>query len=140
MADVNLTISQDIVKPIVEAKIKEAIILALGGGEKVVEGVINTVLHQKVNSEGRLSQYSSDNKHSWMDVVITETIKNMVKEQVKELLQESSVEIGKALKKKLKSEAGSNMLAAAMIDGFNKSFETKWSSNVDIKFSKNLND
>jgi galactokinase/mevalonate kinase-like predicted kinase len=138
--NVSLTISQDIVTPIVEAKVKEAVLAALGGQDKVVETVINTVLKQKVNFEGRLSQYSSDNKYSWMDVTISNTIKDMVREQVKELLQESGETIKKYLKKQLKSEAGSNLLAQAMIDGFAKSFESAWSSKVTVDFVKDFKD
>ena len=134
--NVSLTISKDIVQPIVESKVKEAILAALGGSEKVVELAINTVLHQKVDSEGKVSKYSSENKHSWMDIVITKTIQDVAREQVKEILAESSLEIMKALKKQLKSDAGSSLIAAAMLDGFNKSFESKWESKVKVTFEK----
>jgi len=90
MSDVNLTISKEVVTPIVEAKIKEAILLALGGGDVLIDKVVNNILTQKVAANGTVSNYSSDNKYSWMEIAVTNSINNAARLAIQEVIAKSS--------------------------------------------------
>lgn len=139
MGDVQLTISKDIVQPIVDAKVKEAVLAAMGGSEKIVEVVIDRILQQKVDKDGKVSSYSSDNKFTWMDIVITNTIQEEVRKHIKEMIIEASDGIKEALQSKLKTKAGTNQFAQALLDGFTNTFESNWRSTLQIQFNKETN-
>lgn len=132
--DVSITVSQEIVAPILEAKIKAAIAHAMGGEEELLNKVLNTILFQKVTSDGKLSQYSSDNKYNWFDVIITKTIQEQVKEAVIEEVKLQSDVIKDFVKGQLKTAKGSSAVAEALVDAMNNSFANKWTSKFEINF------
>lgn len=133
--NVSLTISKDIVNPIVEAKIKEAILAAMGGKEELVEKVVASVFSKKVNKDGRISSYSSDNKYTWLDIIVTNQIEAAVKEEVQKMVKENSVHIVKAVKKQLTTSSGQSMVAKAMLAGLEGTLQHAWASKIEIKFT-----
>lgn len=132
MSDVQLTISKEVVAPIVEAKIKEAILGALGGKESVIEKVVNEILNKKVSSNGTLSSYSSDNKYSWIDIVLTKTIQEQTEAAIKEHLATASIPIKEAIIKNLQSKKGAEMAAQALLSALNGTFQSSWTSSIKI--------
>lgn len=132
--DLSLTVSKELVIPILEAKIKAAIATAMGGEEELLDKVLNSIINQKVDKDGKISSYSSDNKYSWFDVTVTKTIQQQIKESIIEEVKEQGDVIKEAVKKFIKSSAGSNLIAQAMVDGMNKSFESSWMTNFKIDF------
>ncbi len=137
MNDVSLTISKDLVAPIVEAKIKEAILAALGGGEEVIAKVLDQIMLKKVNENGVVSSYSSDNKYNWIDIVLTKQVKEIAEVAIKEEIAKSAEQIKNSLAAKLKSKQGSDMVAKALLDGLNGTFKNSWSSKMSFDFSPN---
>lgn len=132
MSDVQLTISKEIVAPIVEAKIKEAILAALGGKESIIENVVNQIITKKVDSSGKVSSYSSDNKFTWIDIVLTKTIQEQAELAIKEHLVNCSKQIKEALVKQLQSKKGSELAAQALLDSLNGTFKSNWQSSIKI--------
>ena len=133
MNDVNLTISKDIVNPIVEAKIKEAVLGALGGTNELVAKVVDQIINQKVTEEGKLSNYSSDNKYTWLDVIVTKQLKEAVKEELVNQITESSKQIKEALITQIRTKKGSNLVARALLNGLEGSFKNAWRTKLEIK-------
>jgi hypothetical protein len=136
MADVNLTISQDIVNPIVQAKIKEAVIESLGGVDILIGKVVDNIIKQRVDKDGKVNSYSSENKFSWMDVVLTQQIEKAAKESIIEVISEQTQNIKDELIRQLKTKKGSNIVASALIDSMNGTFVNNWSSKLSIEFKK----
>lgn len=120
MENVSLTISKDIVNPIVQAKINEAIIAAMGGHEMLIEKAIKTILYEKVNKDGNRSTYNSDNTYTWIDVVITKQIEEAVKESMKALLSDKKDQIKEAIMRQLSSKKSIEAYAAALLDSATK--------------------
>ena len=137
MSDVQLTISKEIVNPIVEAKVKEAILAAMGGADQIVENAVKGILTQKVNSEGKVSNYSSDNKYSWIDIILTKQIKEYAEQAIKETLGKNSLVIKDELIKQLQSKKGSSIAAKALLDAMSGSFSKNWRSNINIELLQN---
>jgi hypothetical protein len=137
MSDVQLTINQSIVTPIVESKIKEAIIEALGGTQTLIEKVVNQILTQSVNSEGKVSTSSYDNKYKWLDVMVTQTIKTAAEQEIRNQLTSASKEIKEAIIKQLQTKKGSDLAARAILDGLSNAFKGNWKSKIDITLSPN---
>ena len=133
---VNLQISKDIVNPIIAAKVQEAILEALGGKDKLVENVINNILYDKVNDKGVKSSYSSDNKFTYLDVLVTQQIGLAVKQELENIIKEQSSVIKESLLKHIKTKAGSDKVAKALLDSFTGTFPNSWRSSIEIKFTE----
>ena len=132
--DLSLTVSKELVVPILEAKIKAALTAAMGGEQEILNKILDSVIHQKVNSEGKIGHYPSDNKYDWFDIVITKTIQDEIKESIKEEVKLQGKVIKDAVRKYLKTASGSNAIARALVDGLEKSFENNWRNKFNIEF------
>lgn len=133
MSDVNLSISKEVVTPIVTAKIQEAVLTALGGKEDLINMVVDHIINQRVNSEGKVDSYSYNNKHSWLDIVVTKQIQTLAEQAIKEQLIEASTEIKESIVRHLKTKKGADLAARALLDGLNGAFSSAWRSKVEVK-------
>ncbi len=132
MSDVVLSIDKGIVTPIVEAKIKEAVIAAMGGRDTLIEGVVGRILTQKVDATGKVGSYSSDNKYSWLDVVLTQTIQKAAEAAIKEELDKASAQIKDAIIAQLQTKKGASAAASALLGCLSGTFKHSWTSKVAI--------
>lgn len=131
--NVSLTISKEIVQPIVTAKIQEAILSAMGGQDELIKKVVNQVFNQKVNEAGNISTYSSDNKYTWLEVVVTNTLKKATEEAMKEILATKKDVIKAEMIKQLSSKKGLESFAASLIDQTTK-ISDRYYSKVEVQF------
>ena len=67
--NVSLSISKELVNPIIQAKINEAIISALGGQDELIRKSVDAIMNTKVNDQGKVSSYSSDNKYTMLEII-----------------------------------------------------------------------
>lgn len=120
---VNLSIPQEVTQPIVAAKIQEAVLAALGGADKIVEGIIHRICNEKVDPKtGKKPDYSSTPTVSWMDYQVTGIIEKAVAEELKRQLDAGAVPVKDALIKVMQSKAGSSKLADAMLASITGAF------------------
>jgi ABC-type Zn uptake system ZnuABC Zn-binding protein ZnuA len=132
----SLQISEDLVKPVIEAKIKATIIEALGGKDQLLEGIMKQVFNQKVSDKGTVSSYSSDNIYNWFDVVITNILQEEVRKAVVEAIKLNSEEITATVEKYIKSNKGTSQIAKALVEAMNGTFSNSYRSNFKIEFEK----
>jgi len=133
--NVNLTISKDIVNPIVQAKINEAIIAAMGGGQELINKVVTSILNEPVASDGKKSNYQSDNKYRWIDLAVTSQIQAAVKEAITEILSSRKDEIKQAIVKQLSNRKGIEQFAEALLNGTAKLSEL-YRQTINVNFDK----
>jgi len=133
-SNVSLTISKEIVTPIVDAKIKEAILLAMGGGDALISKAVTEIFTRKVSEKGTVSSYSSDNKFDWVDIVVTNQIKEAVKSQMELVLAESQEKIKKEIIKQLSSKKGIEQFASALLDASTTKIGERFYSNITVEF------
>lgn len=131
---VNLTISKDIVNPIVEAKIKSAVIAAMGGTDEIIEKVVNNILYQKVDSKGQVSTRNYETT-TWLDFMVSRKIEEAVKIELTNVISTSASNIKDALIKNLQSKKGSNDVAKAMLDGLLDTFKNNWMSKISVNIN-----
>lgn len=132
--NVSLTISKEIVTPIVKAKIEEAIIAAMGGTENLIALAVNEVLNKKVNIDGGTSNYSSENKYTWLEVNVTKVIKDSVKESMKEMLEVRKEDIKKEMMKQLSSKKGLEGFVTGLLLGTHEASKSyRQTINVELK-------
>lgn len=135
-SNVSIQISKEIVNPIVEAKIKDMIVEALGGKDRLIENVVSNVLGTKVDSTGKVSSYSYDNKFSWIEFYFSEQIRDLVREEMKIVIKEQATLIKGAIAKQLRTQKGINSLASALINAMDKTLENAWTSDIKIEFNQ----
>lgn len=107
MADqgmVELKIGNDVIAPIVESKIKMAVIEAMGDKNTLIEQVVGRILMDKVDSAGNKSSYSSDNRYNFIDVVLRMAIEKACKEAVAQFIQEKSETLRAEVEKQLRTK------------------------------------
>lgn len=131
---VNLTIPQNVTQPIVAAKIQEAVMAALGGADSIVAGVVKQICETKVDSNGKVSSYNSDNKFTWMDFHVTEVIQKEVKAAIQEQIKVGSEAIKGELIRQLQTKKGATKVAEALLSSLEGTFSNGWTSKIDVLF------
>ena len=130
---VNLGINKELITPIVEKEIKAAIVAALGGADSVIEKVINQIMYQKVNHEGKVSSYSGDNKYTFIEIVLTNQIKDAIAEELKRQIGEKAEPLKKAITKNLRNDKVADKLADALLSAFAQTVDSNWRSSINIE-------
>lgn len=121
---VNLSIPKEVTQPIVAAKIQEAVLAALGGADRIVEGIVFQICNKQVDAgTGKEPQYSSDKKVSWMDYHVTSIIETAVHEELKRQLDAGAVQVKDALVKIMQSKQGASKFADAILQSLTGAFK-----------------
>lgn len=130
---INLGISPELVKPIVEKQIKAAVTEMFGGADAVIDKIVTAMIHQKVDARGNVSNYNSENKYDWFETVFSKYIKEAIEEELKNQMKSMAAPIRKALIKKIRSEQGASLVADALISGLNGTFDQAWRSDISVR-------
>jgi hypothetical protein len=132
---VKLEVSNDVVRPIVEAQIRAAIVAEMSKNpQKLFDAMVMEALQFKVARDGRMSQYSSENNFSWLSIQLANVVREEAKRAVEEMIAENRDKIKNAIKKELQKENNANQLAAAVISGMTHHLKCKYTNHIDIRF------
>jgi hypothetical protein len=132
MSDLNIQLNENLVKPIIEEKIKLAIIESFKGQYKLIENVIYTLMDTKVDSDGKRSSYSSDNRYSLLDILIRKELEKKAEELIKIITNECIPDLEKELRKILTTKKFADSLAGAVLNS------VKGKDYFSIKFNVSL--
>lgn len=127
----NLSINKDMLTPVIEEQVKTMMAEILGGKEAIVDKVITQVLRTNVDSSGRPSSYSSDK--TYFEWLLKDEITKAVKELISEEIKAKTSAIKNAIKKQMKTEAGSSKIADALLNGLNGTLQNSWASEFKIE-------
>ena len=130
MGDIaNITLSKDLIEPIVMAQLQASITSALGRSDLLVAQVVQTIMNSKVDSEGKPGRgYSSDTTLiSWM---ATNAIKGAAHEALKEWFADNKDELKKQIKAAIQKNCKG--MAEAFVLNMTKSVETTLTSKVEV--------
>jgi hypothetical protein len=130
----SIQLSPELFKPIIEQHIKNAMAAALGDPTKAIEAIVNQCLSQKVDSSGRVSNSSYDNKHNFMDIVFRNMIQEVTKVEITKWAAENTEIIRNAIVKQISTKKGIDSFAKAMIDGVVKCMENTYKVHVEMNF------
>lgn len=133
MADtVNIELSKDLIKPIIETKIKGAMIEALGNTPDLINAVVHQTLFSKVDSTGKPT--TGYNAQSYIDWMLRDSITQVCREAVREILQEKREELKAAVMKQLDKKATQDAMAKAMLEGLVGATKTSWRIATEFRF------
>lgn len=132
---INLGISPEVIKPIVDTHIKALIVDALGGTQDLVSKAVEGFLMTKVNKDNGRVDGSNYNTTTLFNYYFNTLMAESVRESIKEILVENKDQIKEAVKKSLIRKKG-DRFADAVVDCITGTFENNWRSNVKIELSK----
>ena len=130
----SLSISKEMLTPVIEQQVKAMMTTILGGQEQIVDTIIKRILETKVGSDGRPTSYS-DGK-TYFEWLLKDEITKAVKELIAEEMKSKVSNIKKAIKKQIQSETGATLIADALLNGLNKTCENSWRSTFKIELQQ----
>ena len=71
-------IPRDVIEPIIQAHVSQAVLSALGDRAQIITEVVRQVLEEKVDSAGHKSNYN--NSQQWIDWVMKQTVRKAITE------------------------------------------------------------
>ena len=134
---VNLKVDEDLIVDVINKQIQSAIVTQLGNKSEIVGQAVAYALSRKVDSSGRVSQYSSDNTHDYLDVMSSNAIQDAAKEALQSWLKESTKKIKSAVLKELKKPERQQSIAKSFADAVEDSLNCSWNMNCSIAFKEN---
>lgn len=130
----SLSISKEMLTPVIEQQVKAMMATILGGQEQIVDTIIKRILETKVDSNGRPNSYS-DGK-TYFEWLLKDEITKVVKELIAEEMKSKVSNIKKAVKKQIQSESGATVIADALLNGLNRTCESSWRSTFKIELQQ----
>lgn len=129
-----VAIPNDVIQPIVQARVQAAVVEALSAHKQLVEQAVAAVLTMKVDSDGKPSNYSGYNTCTLMEHLAKKAIADAAKEALAEYLVAGKEGLRARVKKEL--EKKSSLLATALVDGFHKSIESTYGFKIEISLKE----
>ena len=131
---VKLEVSDELIRSIVTKQVSAAILTAMGGREEFLEKIVTAVFTTRVNNEGKITGYSSDN-YQWLDVLIRQMIQEAARTAVKCWIEQNKPLLEKAVLKGFQGQ--SKQMATAFATGLLQSIQSSWQFKVDVNFNSN---
>lgn len=128
---VSLQVSPSVVKEIVQTQVATEVVKALEGKEGLIERMVTEALSFRVNSEGKISSYNSDNKYSWVDVMVGAAVREVAKQSVMDFIAKSKDKIESAVQAELKKQTKG--IVAAFMNCILESAKNSYNIKVDVK-------
>lgn len=104
--------------------------------DKIVSGLVNTVLETKVNEDGRISNYSSDNRYTLLELYVNKIIREVVKEELKKLVEEKRPQMQEIIRKELNKKAVLNKFVDAFLTKNIDNLDSDWRTTINIDYEK----
>jgi len=129
MSDVNLSISQEVVRPIIEAKIQAAIVAQLADSGQLLQAVVTRVLQQKVDVNGKPDGYYDKNL-TYIQYLCESCIRQAATAAVVEAAEKMKPELQKAIVKEIQKRATG--LASTMVDYFEQATKSSYNIRANV--------
>ena len=129
---IDIKVSEDLVKGILESKVQAAITEALSKDQGIVESVVHAALSCKVNADGKRSTYDSENKFTYLDALCKKTIQAAAESAIKKWAEERQKSLEAEFLKQLQTKKTSSMIVKACVSGLVEATKSKWNFSVNF--------
>lgn len=127
----SLNIDDNLVRPVVEKEIEAAIVRELEKSDQLIPKLIRSVLYQKVDYEGRPSNYSSDKNRTYLDYTFEQAIKSATKAAINTWVENYKDEFESLLEKEIRSPKSG--LSKSILEAFTKTVTDHWRFTVNVE-------
>ena len=131
---VSLSVSNEMVRSVLDQQISAAIVAALGDSDRLLENVVSLALNQKVDKDGKPCGYGE--KYAFVDVMAKHSVQDAAKEAMKTWLTENSEKIKEAVIKEMKKPKRVNSIAKAFADAVENSIKLGWTLNCNVEIGE----
>ena len=104
--------------------------------DKIVNGLVKAVLETKVDKEGRISSYSSDNRYTLLEVYVNNIIREIVKEEMKKLVEEKRTKMQEIIRRELNKRATLDNFVDAFISNNLDNLDSNWKTKISVEYEK----
>ncbi len=104
--------------------------------DKIVNGLVKAVLETKVDKEGRISSYSSDNRYTLLEVYVNNIIREIVKEEMKRLVEEKRTKMQEIIRRELNKRATLDKFVDAFISNNLDNLDSNWKTKISVEYEK----
>lgn len=129
---VQVQITEDLIKPIIEAKVQAAVIEAIGSEKELVTKFISTALETRVAANGKVSSYDRENKYTVLEQMCLDNIRKAAKDAIKEWLESNQSQIKEALLKQLSTKKMAGEFTKACLTGLLESMQSTWKFQLKV--------
>ena len=132
----NIEVSQDLIRPIIETKIRLAIHEALGRDpQQLVDAIVKQAMDCKVDEKGNVNSSSYCNKYNYLEAMVRIAIREEAKTALQEVIDEQRPAIREAVKRTIMGARGASKIATAVVAGIAESVQCKYSSTMRVELS-----
>lgn len=128
---VNLTIEPKVIEGIVSAQIQAAIVAQFNRTPDMMESLVASVLSKKVDQDGKVSEYTSYNKHSLVEVLCHKAVKAEAEKALVLWIEENRPALTAALRKNLDKQK--NDLVKSFVAAADGALKSQFSVRCDLK-------
>lgn len=132
----NLDIDKDYLQEAVKQTVLMGISESLNGKNEIVSQIVNSVLNVKVDKNGIISSWESDNKQTLLEFYVKNMLTELAKEEIKNMVEEKRAEIRQTIRKELLKKVNINKFADNFIDSVSKNLDSTWKTTINIDFEK----
>lgn len=130
----NLDVDDNYLSQCVEQTVIAGISESLNGKNEIVSQLVHDVLSLKVDKNGRVNAYKSENQYTLLEYHVRNAITETTKEEIAKIVEESKPKIAEAIRDELiKKETMDNMVAC-FVRAVAYNLTSGWRTSIDINF------
>ena len=127
---VTTQVDDGLVRPIVEAEIRAAIVRQLENVDYLVPKLVRAALGEKVDSTGKVSDRDYSNRHDLLDVICRDALQQAAKTAMMGYIEENADDLRVEVRKQI--NASSNELAKVFVNSLTESLKVQWRFKVNV--------
>lgn len=132
----DLNIDQDYLTEAVKQTVMIGISESLNGKNEIVSQLVKMVLSTKVDKDGKISSYSSDNKYTLLEFHVRRAIEEITREELQALVNERKPEITQAIRTELAKKVNYTKFVDSFFVGVESALKDTWVPKINIEFAK----
>ena len=132
----SLQISQDFIDNLAKDLVQESLIETLNGKDEIVRQIISQILSVRVDRDGRVSNYGSENKFTYLEYLVNKMIKEEVISVAQEVLTEKREQIRDTIKKEMSKKATIDKFYDAFFDNIVDNLSSRYDTKIEINIDK----
>lgn len=120
--------------------VKQTVIMgiaeSLNGKNEIVSQIVNSVFSTKVDKEGKISSYSSDNKYTLIEFYVRKVLKEIAIEEIKNICEERKPEIREIIRRELTKKASAQKFVDKFFDCMVENLDSQWKTTINVDFQR----
>lgn len=130
-----LSLPMELIKPAIDVHVKAAIAQALGKSDEIITKMVNSLMQQQVDSEGKPSSSSYGERQTWLDWAVGNAVRTVVNETLIKSIAEQEAKIREAIEAEMRKSKSPliQTLISSMASGIAKTLESGYRIEVNFK-------